>query len=76
MPRSFSPRWRRARVTTSTSSPRPRDSAGVYNASRSELLAQLVDAMAPLQPALVESDAAAMVAAVRRRIRQRALVSC
>src|SRR5258707_3152243 len=48
--------------------------AGVYNASRSELLARLVDAMAPLQPALVESDARAMVAAVRRRIRQRALV--
>jgi uncharacterized protein (DUF58 family) len=48
--------------------------AGVYNASRSELLAQLVEAMAPLQPALVESDARAMVAAVQRRIRQRALV--
>jgi uncharacterized protein (DUF58 family) len=48
--------------------------SGVYNASRTELLAQLVDAMAPLEPALVESDARAMVAAVRRRIRQRALV--
>ncbi len=48
--------------------------AGVYNASRTELLAQLVEAMAPLQPALVESDAAAMVATVQRRIRQRALV--
>jgi uncharacterized protein (DUF58 family) len=48
--------------------------AGVYNASRTELLAQLVDAMAPLEPALVESDARAMVAAVQRRIRQRALV--
>jgi uncharacterized protein (DUF58 family) len=48
--------------------------AGVYNASRTELLAQFVDAMAPLQPALVESDARAMVAAVRRRTRQRALV--
>jgi uncharacterized protein (DUF58 family) len=48
--------------------------AGVYNASRTELLAQLVEAMAPLQPALVESDARAMVVAVRRRIRQRALV--
>ena len=32
--------------------------AGVFNASRTELLAQLVEAMAPLQPALVESDAA------------------
>jgi uncharacterized protein (DUF58 family) len=48
--------------------------AGVYNASRTELLAQLVEAMAPLQPALVESDAAAMVAAVQRRTRRRALV--
>jgi uncharacterized protein (DUF58 family) len=48
--------------------------AGVYGASRTELLAALVGAMAPLQPALVESDAAAMVATVRRRIRQRALV--
>ena len=43
--------------------------AGVFNASRTELLAQLVDAMAPLQPALVESDATAMVAAVQRRVR-------
>ena len=32
--------------------------AGVFNASRTELLAQLVNAMAPLEPALVESDAA------------------
>jgi uncharacterized protein (DUF58 family) len=48
--------------------------AGVYNASRTELLAQLVEAMAPLQPALVESDATAMVAAVARRARRRALV--
>ena len=42
--------------------------------SRTELLAQLVDAMAPLEPALVESDATAMVAAVQRRVRRRALV--
>lgn len=48
--------------------------AAVYNASRTELLAQLVTAMAPLQPALVESDATAMVAAVQRRTRRRALV--
>jgi uncharacterized protein (DUF58 family) len=48
--------------------------AGVHNTSRSELLAQLVTAMAPLQPALIESDAAAMISTVRRRIRQRALV--
>jgi uncharacterized protein (DUF58 family) len=48
--------------------------AGVYNASRTELLARLVDAMAPLEPALVESDATGIVAAVQRRIRRRALV--
>jgi uncharacterized protein (DUF58 family) len=48
--------------------------AGVYNASRTELLAQLVGAMAPLQPALVESDATAMVAAIQRRTRRRSLV--
>jgi len=48
--------------------------AGVYNASRNELLAQLVDAMAPLEPALVESDARATVATVSRRFRRRALV--
>jgi uncharacterized protein (DUF58 family) len=48
--------------------------AGVFNASRSDILAQLVTAMAPLEPALVESDAAAMVAAVARRVRRRALV--
>lgn len=47
---------------------------GVVNASRTELLAQLVAAMAPLQPALVESDARAMVSAVQRRARRRALV--
>jgi uncharacterized protein (DUF58 family) len=48
--------------------------AGVYNASRTEVLAQLVDAMAPLQPALVESDATAMVSTIQRRTRRRALV--
>lgn len=48
--------------------------AGVFNASRTELLAQLVTAMAPLQPALVESDPAAMAAAIQRRVRRRALV--
>jgi uncharacterized protein (DUF58 family) len=48
--------------------------AGVYNATRTELLPQLVEAMAPLQPALIESDASAMVATVQRCIRQRALV--
>lgn len=48
--------------------------AGLYGASRTDLLPQLVSAMAPLQPSLVETDAAAMVATVQRRIRRRALV--
>jgi uncharacterized protein (DUF58 family) len=48
--------------------------AAVFNASRTELLAHLVEAMAPIEPALVESDARAMVAAVQRRVRRRALV--
>ncbi|MGB3354757.1 MAG: DUF58 domain-containing protein, partial [Mycobacterium sp.] len=48
--------------------------AGVFNASRTELLAHLVEAMAPLEPALVESDSRAMVAAIQRRTRRRALV--
>ncbi|MGE2715794.1 DUF58 domain-containing protein [Mycolicibacterium litorale] len=48
--------------------------AGVFNASRTELLAHLVTAMAPLQPALVESDPAAMASAIQRRVRRRALV--
>jgi uncharacterized protein (DUF58 family) len=48
--------------------------AGVFNAARTELLAQLVDAMAPLEPALIESDSRAMVVAVQRRVRRRALV--
>ncbi|AKN15882.1 hypothetical protein MHAE_09450 [Mycobacterium haemophilum DSM 44634] len=48
--------------------------AGVFGASRTELLAQLVDAMAPLQPTLVESDWRTMVAAIARRTRRRSLV--
>jgi uncharacterized protein (DUF58 family) len=48
--------------------------AGVFGASRTELLAQLVEAMVPLQPTLVESDWRAMVAAVARRTRRRSLV--
>ncbi|WAC91982.1 DUF58 domain-containing protein [Mycobacterium sp. Aquia_213] len=48
--------------------------AGVFGASRTELLSQLVDAMAPLQPTLVESDWRAMVAAIARRNRRRSLV--
>lgn len=48
--------------------------AGVFGASRTEVLAQFVDAMAPLQPTLVESDWRAMAAAITRRTRRRALV--
>ncbi|SEH60069.1 Uncharacterized conserved protein, DUF58 family, contains vWF domain [Mycolicibacterium rutilum] len=48
--------------------------AGVVNASRTELLTRLVEAMAPIEPALIESDAGAMVAAVQRRVRRHALV--
>ena len=48
--------------------------AGVFGASRTELLAQLVDAMAPLQPMLVESDWRAMIAAIARRTRRPSLV--
>lgn len=48
--------------------------AAVFGAARNDLLAQLVGAMAPVDPALVESDATAMVAAVQRRVRRRALV--
>ncbi|MGB8388150.1 DUF58 domain-containing protein [Mycobacterium sp.] len=47
---------------------------GVFGASRTELLAQLVGAMAPLQPALVESDWRATVSAILRRGRRRSLV--
>ena len=46
----------------------------VVGAGRTELLAQLVEGMAALEPALVESDAAGMVAAILRRVRRRALV--
>ncbi|WP_395309603.1 DUF58 domain-containing protein [Mycobacterium sp. AMU20-3851] len=52
----------------------PVSRAAVFNAARGQLLASLVAAMAPLQPALVESDTAAMVAAIARRVRRRALV--
>jgi uncharacterized protein (DUF58 family) len=48
--------------------------AGVFGAGRTELLARLVEAMASLQPALIESDSSAMVSAILRRIRRRALV--
>jgi uncharacterized protein (DUF58 family) len=48
--------------------------AGVFGAGRTELLARLVEAMASLQPALIESDSSAMVSAILRRTRRRALV--
>ena len=48
--------------------------AGVFGARRSDLLARLVEAMASLQPALIESDSSAMVSAILRRTRRRALV--
>jgi uncharacterized protein (DUF58 family) len=48
--------------------------AAVFGASRSDLLAQMVDAMAQTQPALVESDYAGMVSEVSRRVRGRVLV--
>jgi len=48
--------------------------AGVFGAGRTELLARLVEVMASLQPALIESDADAMVSAILRRARRQALV--
>ncbi len=48
--------------------------AAVFNTTRGQVLTSLVTAMAPLQPALVESDTAAMVATIHRRVRRRALV--
>lgn len=48
--------------------------AAVFGASRTELLAQLVDAMAPLQPELVEPDWRAMVSTIASRARRRSLV--
>ena len=48
--------------------------ASVEGATRSEVLPTLVQAMAPLEPALVETDARLLVAEVLRRERKRALV--
>src|SRR6185503_7971010 len=48
--------------------------ASVEGASRNEVLPALVQAMAPLEPALVESDAQLIAAEVLRRERKRALV--
>jgi uncharacterized protein (DUF58 family) len=46
----------------------------VSGASASEVLSAMVNAMAPLEPELVESDAGGMVAEVLRRARRRSLV--
>lgn len=51
---------------------RPR--AQVQGASRTELLPALVEAMAPLEPDLVEADWASIVSTIRQRITRRALV--
>ncbi|MEY8013900.1 DUF58 domain-containing protein [Mycobacterium servetii] len=48
--------------------------AAVVGASRTELLTQLVEAMAPLQPTLVETDWRALASALVRRTRQQSLV--
>jgi uncharacterized protein (DUF58 family) len=48
--------------------------AAVSGRAAGELLSAMVDAMAPLEPELVESDADGMVAEVLRRTRRRALV--
>jgi uncharacterized protein (DUF58 family) len=48
--------------------------AAVVGASRTELLSRMVAAIAPLTPSLIESDSTAMVSAVLRRTRRRALV--
>ncbi|SEP52567.1 DUF58 domain-containing protein [Amycolatopsis saalfeldensis] len=48
--------------------------AAVQGSSATTLLPSLVNAMAPLEPSLVETDARGMVAEVLRRTRRRALV--
>ncbi|MGH3318873.1 MAG: DUF58 domain-containing protein [Streptosporangiaceae bacterium] len=48
--------------------------ASVEGTSRTRVLPALVQAMASLEPELVESDASAMISAILRRTRRRALV--
>ncbi|WP_299557754.1 DUF58 domain-containing protein [uncultured Mycolicibacterium sp.] len=48
--------------------------AAVFGASRSAVLPELVTAMAPLEPALVEFNAPGLVSEVLQRVRRRALV--
>ncbi|GAA0337661.1 DUF58 domain-containing protein [Actinoallomurus spadix] len=48
--------------------------ARVEGAARTEVLTAMVRAMAPLEPELIEADAAGMVSALLSRVRQRCLV--
>jgi uncharacterized protein (DUF58 family) len=48
--------------------------ARVEGASRTDLLTSMVQAMAPLEPTLIESDAAGMVSTIMSKVRQRCLV--
>ncbi|MBC6456773.1 DUF58 domain-containing protein [Actinomadura sp. HBU206391] len=48
--------------------------ARVEGTSRTDLLTSMVQAMAPLEPELIESDAAGMVSTLMARVRQRCLV--
>jgi uncharacterized protein (DUF58 family) len=48
--------------------------ARVEGSSRTELLTAMVQAMAPLEPELIESDAAGMVSTLMARVRQRCLI--
>jgi uncharacterized protein (DUF58 family) len=48
--------------------------ARVEGAARTALLTSMVQAMAPLEPELIESDAAGMVSTIMSRVRQRCLV--
>lgn len=48
--------------------------ARVEGAARTEVLPAMVQAMAPLEPGLIESDAAGMVTTIMARVRQRCLV--
>jgi uncharacterized protein (DUF58 family) len=49
--------------------------ASVTGAGPTELLSALVNAMAPIEPELVESDARGMVAAINRRTSRRSLIA-
>jgi uncharacterized protein (DUF58 family) len=48
--------------------------ARVEGVSRTDLLTAMVQAMAPLEPELIESDAAGMVSTIMSKVRQRCLV--